>query len=365
MEKKKALQWLGIFTGMELIAVLLAVFVFDPFYQYHDPLPGMKSVLYDRDNQVIGTVRNFSYDTVLLGSSLAENFDSGYIDGQFQARTVKMIRSNGSAADLLYFMGKAHEKQEIKQVFWCMDIYALEADTKVTLTRDELPNFYLYTESILDDSSYLFNKEILLEKIPKMLHDDQYDIHTGGHAYDWSGDMEFSAKRAMSAYLKPASPTLEERRKDAASLKERDAGTDPSDVPFLKENLDMVLKEIKSHPDTVYTIFFPPHSMLWWDGSYVSGEAEKHFAVLQYALPALLSCENVEIYYFQDEKEIICNLDNYMDRVHYSAEINQYMLECIAEGKNRVTKENVEEILSSMQDLYAYIITEGIYRYYD
>lgn len=404
MEKKKALQWLSIFIGIELAIVILTVVIFDPFYQYHGPLSGMKSVLYDRDNQVIGSVRNFTYDTVLMGSSVAENFDSAYLDEQFHGKTVKIIRSNGSVADLLYFLNIAEEKQDIRQVFWCMDLFALEADTEITLTKENLPNYYLYTEGIWDDAPYLFNKEIILEKIPKMLYDARHDIHTGGQAYDWSADMEFSAKRAMSAYRKPALPTREERREfvktlieeeiveDAKTAKEKEhrnavnhskkrfeaenvtvKGADdkryevyknPEEIPHLTENVAMILSEIQSHPDTDYVIFFPPYSMLWWDSAFVQGKADSYFTILNYTMRKLLSCENVQLFYFQNEKEIICDLDNYMDMIHYSAEINRYMLEGITKGEKRVTKENLEEVLFSMQELYRYIITEGILEYY-
>jgi len=360
MEKKKALKRLALFIGAELFAVTLTVIIFDPFYQYHAPLSGMKAVLYDRDNQVPGTVRNFSYDTVLLGSSVAENFDTSYIEEQFQAKTVKIIRSNGSAADLLYFMETAHEKQDIKRVFWCMDIFALTADTDITVTAEKVPNYYLYTEKISDDAAYLFNKEIILEKIPRMLHDNRLSRNTDGRAYDWSEGKEFNAKRAMGAYIKPSFPTIPERREYAASWEEAPL----PEVPFLKGNMEMILNEIRSCPETDYIIFFPPYSMLWWDNGYTGGVSEQYFSVLEYAFPLLLSCENVELYYFQNDKDIVCDLDNYMDMIHYSPEINQYMLESIAAGKHRVTKENAEEVLLSMRRLYEYMITEGIFEYY-
>ncbi len=365
MEKKKALKWLAVFIGTGLTAVTLLVIIFDPFYQYHDPLPGTEAVLYDRDNQVPGTVRNFSYDTVLLGSSVAENFDSAYIDRRYHARTIKIIRSNGSVADLLSFLQTARQKQEIRQVFWCMDIFALQASPVSTLTAEELPNYYLHTASIMDDAPYLFNKEILLEKIPLMLYNSSHGINTGGHAYDWSADQEFSVKRAMSAYRKPAFPDREERLEYVTALQE---GNIPQmtyqEVPDLEENMEMVLQEINSHPEITYTVFFPPYSMLWWDCGYVNGESEKYVAVLEYAMPKLVSCENVELYNFQNEKDIVCNLNYYMDMIHYSPEINQYMLECIDEGENRVTEENVENSLLSVKELYYTMITEKIFNYY-
>lgn len=37
----------------------------------------------------------------------------------------------------------------------------------------------------------------------------------------------------------------------------------------LTENLSMIEEELSMHPDTSYTIIFPPYSMMWWDCGYV------------------------------------------------------------------------------------------------
>ena len=108
----------------------------------------------------------------------------------------------------------------------------------------------------------------------------------------------------------------------------------------------------------------PPYSMMWWDCARANGELEKHFYVLEQVIPVLLSLPNVEIYYFQDEAEIICDLDNYMDMVHYTPQVNQYMLEQMAAGKKQWTAENWQEELQKMRDLTDRISSTEIYKYY-
>lgn len=348
--KRKALKRLGIFILAELLLVMIVTIIFDPFYQYHAPWFGQKQVLYDRDNQVVGTIRTNAYDSILLGSSVAENFDSSYLDELYDCHTLKVIRASGSTADLLYYMEKAHSRQDIRRVFWCMDIFSLTASTEVTLYGNDTPR-YLHTDSILDDVTYLFNKDILFMKIPQMFAYSMLDINTGGHAYDWSAGKTFGAEKAMQAYAKP-----KEVQENVPT---------PQFAEKLAENIMLMNTELESHPDTKYTIIFPPYSMLWWDCGYVNGIGEEYFTVLETVLPALLSHSNAEVYYFQNEKEIICNLDNYMDMIHYSPDINQYMLTCIAEGSHRVTAENCEQTIEDMKKTYDYIIQEGIYLYYD
>lgn len=332
-----------------LLAVMAIVWFFDPFYQYHAPFFGMEAVLNDRNNQMPGTIRNFEYDSALVGSSVAENFDSSFLNEVYGCETLKVIKTSGSMADLLYYMEMAQEERELKNVFWCLDLFALEASTEVTLYGKDIPR-YLHTKTVLDDVSYLLNKEVILEKVPLMLASAYMGKNTGGNAYNWAEDKEFGAAKAMQAYSKPAE-----------NLKAQDFS---KEMPLISANIANLEEEIKSHPDTRYRILIPPYSMMWWDCARANGELEKHFYVLEQVIPVLLSLPNVEIYYFQDEAEIICDLDNYMDMVHYTPQVNQYMLEQMAAGKKQWTAENWQEELQKMRDLTDRISSTEIYKYY-
>lgn len=349
LSKKNAMKRLGIWIVVFLFLIVAIVYIFDPFYQYHEPIPGMKRVLNDRDYQVVGTIRNFEYDSVILGSSVAENFDGDYFDEQFNCSSIKIVRASSSTADLLYYLQMAHEKRDLKNVLWCMDNFALIDSDEITHNENKALQ-YLYTDTILDDEEYLFNKDVLMMKIPLTIAYSVLGINTDGAAYDWSRDKEFSASKAMRAYTKQ-NPIVQEMKWEQERI-------------FLEKNMEMIEAEIQNHPEVDYTIVFPPYSMLWWDSAYVNGLEELYFEVLERALNGLCSYENVKVHYFQHERDIICDLDNYMDMIHYGPWINQYMLEKILTGENLVEKETVSQVIQSMRDTYEYIINQGIYQYY-
>lgn len=349
---KTALKRIVILIAAELAALAVFVWYFDPFYQYHKPFPGLKAVLNDRDNQMAGTIHNFDYDSLLVGSSVAENFDSAWLNAAYGCETLKVIRASGSMADLLYYVEMAEGEQEIRNIFWCLDIAAMSASTEVTLYGEDVPR-YLHTKTALDDLPYLFNKEIILEKIPAMVVSSHLGINTDGSAYNWAKGKNFSAEAAMGWYDRPA-----------------DAGQGVAEkapelyVETVAENLEMLMGQIREHPEIRYRFLIPPYSMLWWDCAWVNGEEKERFYILEKTVPALLSCENTEVYYFQNDEAIICDLDNYMDMIHYSPEINQLMLEKMGAGEGRVTEENWAEVLADMQELVRRIHEEEIYRYY-
>lgn len=348
-EKKKGLiQLLGV-IAVELFLIALAVWFFDPFFQYHVPFQGRQAVFNDRDNQMPGSIRVMDYDSVLVGSSVVENCDSEFLDEQFGCHSLKIIRASGSVADLLYYLEMAQEGHELTNVFWCLDLTALNSEPWDTFTEENEIR-YLHTKSILDDGTYLWNKDIIFVTIPSMLAYEKMGRNVGGRAYDWSEGKEFSARKAMEAYDRPAE--ICEARDFSGSIE------------YIHRNVEELAKQIESHPETTYRFFFPPYSMNWWDCAYVNGELEEKFYILEHTIPMLLSYENVEVYYFQNNAQIISNLDNYMDLVHYSPEINQYMLDCIAAGEGRVTRDNWQNVIEEMRDLVCLIGEELIYQYY-
>ena len=365
LDKKSAFRYLAGLIVLFLFLAAAIVVVFDPFYQYHEPWFGLNAVLNDRDNQVVGTIRTFDYDSVLLGSSVAENYDSSFLDASFDCTTLKVIRASGSTADLLYYLDKAHRRQELKNVFWSMDIFALTASPQITLTSKNTPH-YLHTDTVLDDWPYLWNKEILCETIPQMLAFSRMGMNTQGQAYNWARGKNFSAEGAMRAYDKPKEENVFYAAEDSAdtSAEEVEDAFSMDEQQNLTENLSMIEEELSMHPDTSYTIIFPPYSMMWWDCGYVNGVLETYFEVLEQTIPVLLTHNNAKVYFFVSDRDVICNLDNYMDMIHYSPDINQYMLEEIVQDGHRVSEANWEEVLTDMKNTCEYIVKEGIYQYY-
>ena len=351
--KKKAFINLIIIIAVEFALVAAVVWFFDPFYQYHEPFLGMKAVLNDRDNQMPGTIRNFQYDTLLVGSSVAENFDTDYLDSRYGCKALKVIRASGSVADLLYYVERAESERELRDIFWCLDLFSLNAPVEVTLYGDDIPR-YLHTKTVLDDLPYVFNKEILFEKIPATVVSSIKGINTGGQAYNWASDKDFSAAGAMRFYDRPAD--LEENVVQA-DITEEYADT-------VRKNVELLSEQLSAHPEIRYHFMLPPYSMLWWDCAWVNGQEKEPFYVLEQVLPVLLSFDNAEVFYFQAHDEIICNLDNYMDMIHYSPEINRWMLESVQEGADRLDEKNWESAIEDMRELSEQIHNERIYKYY-
>ena len=100
---KKYIKWFFGGVAVLLLLCMALVVLFDPFFQYHKPLPGLKAVLSDKEYQCVGTLKTFEYDAVIAGSSVAENYNNRWFDEGFDCTSIKAIRSYGATADLCYF----------------------------------------------------------------------------------------------------------------------------------------------------------------------------------------------------------------------------------------------------------------------
>lgn len=319
-----------------LLACVLAVVVFDPFFQYHKPLKGLKAVLTDKEYQCVGSLKTFDYDSVIAGSSVSENYNNGWFDQGFGCKSIKAIRSYGATADLCYLLDIAFEHQDLKYVFYNLDPSALEADPETTYELTGCP-MYLYDDNYVNDVRYWLNKGVLMEKIPYLIANSLMGDYDENNSYNWAQWKEFNSDMILGLYI---------RKPSVSEMKPRDYYED-----LLRKNLDLLTDRITAHPETEFYIFVPPYSMLWWDNIYREGDTEAYLYNMEQAMKTLLAYENVKMFYFQNDREIITDLENYMDILHFSPEINRYICDSLIAGKRQVNSENYAEEIRSMRDL--------------
>ena len=335
------------------VLVLLAfvggtVFVFDPFYHYHKPWLGMKAVLNDKEYQCVGTLRNFDYDALIVGSSVMENNDNSWFSSAYGVNAIKAIRSYGATADLCYLLDVAYEKHDLKYVFYNIDPSSLYGEAETTYESTGCP-MYLYDSNPFNDIQYLYNKDVLFEKIPYEVANSFIGDYDENLSYNWAKWKSFGQEMALGLYFR--SPEVKEMLPEDAYLDK------------LEANINLITAQVEAHPETEFIFFYPPYSMLWWDMSYRGGESDAIIRCEKEMTKRLLSYDNVRVFCFQDEEEVTTNLDNYMDTIHFSPEINKLMLDKIVAGENELTLQNYEQKLNELSDFTDRVVNEYIIPY--
>lgn len=348
MSSKKFIKRLIITVLVLIFAVGAVVYVFDPFYHYHKPWLGLKEVLNDKEYQCIGTLRHFDYDTLLVGSSVMENNDNAWYDEAYGVKSIKAIRSYGATADLCYLMDEAYKNHDIKYVFYNIDPSSLSADAETTYESTGCP-MYLYDTNPFNDVQYLFNKDVLFEKIPYMVANSYLGNYDEGLSYNWAKWKTFDIQMALGLYYRPI---------DVVEMQDETIYNDK-----LMANIALLTKEVADHPETQFMFFYPAYSMLWWDGVYRTGERDAYIYCEKEMTKALLQYDNVRIFCFQNEPDVITNLYNYMDSIHFSPEINKLMLDQMINGEYEMTLDNYEEVLDGVKEFSDKIVNELIVPY--
>lgn len=320
-----------------LLSIALLVIFFDPFYHYHKPLPFLKAVLNDKEYQVPGTLDHFDYNAVIAGSSVSENYNNHWFDEEFDCTSVKAIRSYGATADLCYYVNRAFEHQKLDYVFWNLDPTSLSAEPKLTFEESGLP-MYLYDTNPFNDVEYLFNKDVLFKRIPYQIASSFMRDYDEGESYNWYSSKTFSEEEMLSHYTR--SETGKEMLPSNHFETEAEA------------NVKLITDIVASHPETKFYIFIPPYSIVWWDATFRDGTTDAYLSAEEYAMKTLIKYDNVYFFNFQEEAEIIHNLDNYMDALHFDPKVNHYMVKAMKIGITQIKDDSMVE--SSLQTVSEY-----------
>ena len=254
-----------------IVALLVAgtVYIFDPFYHYHKPIKPLKAVLTQAEYQVIGTLRTFDYDSLIVGSSMAENYNNRWFDEIFNCTTIKAVKPGANTSDLLYLLEEAYNANKIENIFYTLDVSALTTTIQEHFVNDGMP-LYLYNKNPFDDIKYLFNKHVIFEDIPYMIANSFIGDYDEGDSFNWAKYKEFG-----NIYH-----TLKEEKEPEKDLNEYGK--------YVDYNLDKLENLIKVHPETNYIFMIPPYSYLWWYEAYMYGDMDLNFYALEQAFTRLL-----------------------------------------------------------------------------
>lgn len=323
-----------LFLCCSLTALLLAavlVYTVDPFFQYHKPLKGLYYLIENKTSQNPGLAKTFEYDSVIVGSSMTANFDTNLFYETMGLNTMKLTFDGAYPKDIDNIMQIIQNSpNELETVFLGIDIFTYKKEPGITAYA--VPS-HLYDNTALNDVSYLLNKDVILDYILRP------QVEREGTPFNemyWTWPhMHYGKEHVALSYKAPT--TFNDM------LPENTYAENISD-----SLTQYILPHIESMPDTEFVIFFPPYSILYWYDRFADGSLEAELAGEKQIIETLLAYPNVKVYYFQNRFDYITDLDNYCDYTHYYYEMNNYMMECFADGTHRVTQEDYEIILAEM-----------------
>ena len=185
---------------LALLAVCGAVvYVVDPCLYYRVP-DKWQPVLFNERYQMAGLAKNVEADTVLVGTSMAANYRSSWIQETFGTSAVRLTIPDGYYSEFDQVMNVLFRTQEPERVIFGLDVN--------TLIRDEsgvtaaMPD-YLYNANPLDDIQYLLNKDTLYYSAYTLLSNHWGEGDTIDEGFTWDRNEWWNHISALENYDRP------------------------------------------------------------------------------------------------------------------------------------------------------------------
>lgn len=331
--------WLAVFgaiTGVCLMAMAALVIYIDPFFQYHKPLPDFPYVLENQLTQNPGMAKTMDYNSIILGSSMTLQFNTQWFEDILGLNTMKLSYNAAHAKDqdrILNVVEKHHGMPET--VFLGIDLstYASGVDVQAYPVQETY-----YDDNLLNDTEYWWNRDVLLDYIvaPYISKEEADDFHV---IYDKYYYEEFYTKEYVLSNYIPAEKSKKIISEDAY-------------IEAALTNMKVhILPYIENNPDTEFYVFFPPYSILFWYDCLQQNNLDARLAEYEAIMQSLFPYDNVRIFFFPNDSEMICDLDRYKDYTHYDREACLYMTECFSNGEKEVTPETYSNELEKLRTL--------------
>ena len=296
---------------------------------------------------------------MITGSSMTENFKTSELDKLFLTHSIKVPYSGGTYKEIDESIQLAIKRnKKLKVVIRGLDLYMLFSEPDSYRTDLGTYPTYLYDDNIFNDYSYIFDTNIFY----KDTLDAIYSALSGGKPSVTSFD-EYCAWHQYCTFGKNS--VLQD-----ATILPVEFGDQPDISEELADTVrENVRKNITStairNPNVDYYYFFTPYSAYYWY-TVVSNKTFKIYCDAErIAIEEILNTTNIKLLSFNDCFDFTTDLNFYKDYIHYGKWINSFVLECMKNGKHRITLNNYENYLNSFYSFYENYDFTKIYDYDD
>jgi hypothetical protein len=294
--------------------------------------------------QMPGLARVYSYDTIVLGTSMAQNYYPSAVEKALGGRVLKLAMSGSSIHEQALIFEVARRTGQVKRVLWSLDESQCRGAPDRVNESVPFPHF-LYTGGPAAWAGYLLNWSVLETSLDILRSKPR---PRGARAAGVPDDFDtfdkfyrFARDRLLADYesgkTAPKQPSL--------------------DVPAMLLSCEAnVVKTIRDNPDIAFDIILPPYSILFWKVEY-DRDPEYFHQIMNFSvqlLPRLVSLPNAHVFDFRDDAAVTQDLDRYKDMWHFDERTNRYIVESIAAGRRRL---DPADPLAALRRLESQVVT--------
>ena len=316
-----------------IFALLMVIYVSDPYMLFHKHWFHHNKINYNMRIQDYGLVKYGKFDGIILGTSMLENTSAAEAGSKLNVNFANLSISGSSYFERFKVLNTALKSRPFKHVIFSLDYtFSLYHTTNETFD----PALYSGNSIIGKINIYSTDKALRCIFLNKKCDFTNYNLDRPKAWYN----NNFHARRfgGFENWLKYAK---EDHQIKDAFEQLRAMDTDyTANAKFYKQIIDEEVLPLLKYPNTTFSVIIPPYSALYW-------AKRKNFlpALLkpyQYLLEKTAQMPNVKIYWFYDE-DYIFDITQYKDLTHYHYAINSLQLDAIKNGTHILTLDNCKE----------------------
>lgn len=322
--------------------------------------------------QSASLINKLDFDSVVIGSSMAENFlpqtTSDILGGRFQNLSLSgsLLSERKVVLDYLF------SKKNVSTVLISMDgVSSVQRNSGIPLDAWS----HLYNDKHYDDylvyltrkfSPYVnchstFNQPITslvfgpcptekirssTEELTEWQSNPEHNSRFGG-IESW---IEHNNNQQVNASVKRINKSIQTSLDKPKTL----SPNSENHIYDAKEFVQNISPLIREQSNTRFILFFPPYSIFH---HAVTKRLEPNVYKQYLEMVKALVIEtkqypNAELYWFQDE-EFSSNISKYKDLTHYHQDINTLLLEKISRGQSKITSDNYLDLLNNFEQQVA------------
>jgi len=274
-----------------------------------------------------GLARNYDYDTVIIGSSVTENFYPDEVEARLGGRALKLSISGSTAHEQALILDVAFRHRAPRNVIWALDWFAFA--TEPDAVRDDRGPFpdYLYRPGLRTIRGYLLNWDTFTHSLTTMRADAPLRDLASLNA--WDEERPADCFELVRLYHDP----------EALRSKQRIMARLAHGAEAVRPNAEAnFFRIVEAHPETTFYAYFPPYSVA--HHRYYARHFPREYAALE-VLRRLVAgrspdLPNLRLYDFQAATDWTHDFDEYADITHHSRRINGYILDAFTTGRYRV-----------------------------
>jgi hypothetical protein len=326
MSYKKFLAGFAVTAAILVLFVSIAMYFIDPLFYFRKTKLYSPQYLAAERYQMPGLLKNMDYDTLFTATSMGRNFRESYVNKVLGGKSLNgSLPASTAHEQSMVAQAALRDKPNLKRIIWELNYYSFAGDPKWVMGPPSDFPTYMYDASKMNDVRYLFSsysvKVLYNNIVANRTNDQRWRVVEDLYKFGQVAPVETTEH--VETYLKSVQPigALPDFEKTDTLMKS------------FNEN---VISLVKAHPNTKFTLFYAPYQVYNHVTFYKKNPdyLTERLKFKKEVFELTRKYPNVEIYDFQDMKNITFNIGNYQgDTVHYYSFINNWIIDYLATHK--------------------------------